>query len=445
MLLRYRQMWNRFEQWAADKSHYRRALLIIFMVALVLRMMVAVIHPFFLPDSADYSALGKAIAAGQTYEVHGQFASRMPGYPVFIAGFYYFFGVHHLPILLVQAVLGALTAIFTATLGRTISPATGLVAGALTAMDPLGIGFAASLLSEPLFTSLFILSLILLLRVMPPLSAGTLTRLENKWWPWAWARLWLWIVFAVVWAIAIYVRAEVSLCLFPLLAWSIFVAKSGTARWQSILGGGLSLLVVLLCLLPWWVRNYAIFHQDFFRFSTLQGISLYESVYSGATGGPRQSDLVIPPSIARLNESQRDLAWTHRAFADMAQHPMRVIRLAFVKVARTWSPWLHAKEYANPWVNAVLILWYGPLFVLAGIGLFRYRKKSPLFGVLLIPIVYFTCMHAVFLGSVRYRVPVMPLVMVLAAIGMSQSIMSHSDAMSSTGLGLEVKPTSLTK
>lgn len=411
MLTRYVLIWKQVDSWAADAVHFRRAVLGIFLFALILRVVAAVVHPYYLPDSADYSALAKAIATGHRYEVHGQFARRMPGYPVFMAGFYALFGFHHFPILLVQAMFSALTTSFCALFGRYVSPATGLLAGALAAVDPLGIGFSASLLTEPLFTFVFMVSLYLFFKIM---------QRPNRWG--------LWVSFAALWAVGVYIRAEVSLCLFPLLLWSVLVASRGPDRKNSALGSILTVLLVGVCLLPWWIRNDRLFHQDFFRFTTLQGISLYESVYSGATGGPRQSDLIIPPSIQRLNESQRDLAWTHRAFTDIFQHPSRVFRLAFVKIARTWSPWLHARGYASVWLNIVLTLWYTPLFLLAIIGLFRYPMWSPLFGVLLVPIVYFTLMHAVFLGSVRYRVPVMPLVVVFTAMGMAPAIRRKQDS-----------------
>lgn len=411
MLTRYVRIWNRLDSWAENGVHFRRAVLWIFLVALILRVVTALVHPYYLPDSADYSALAKAIATGHRYEVHGQFARRMPGYPVFMAGFYALFGFHHLPILLAQAVFSALTTSFSALFGRYVSPATGLLAGALAAVDPLGIGFSASLLTEPLFTFVFMVSLYLFFKIM---------RHRNRWG--------LWISFAVLWAIGVYIRAEVSLCLFPLLLWGVLVASQGVDRKISVIGSILTILLVGVCLLPWWIRNDRLFHQDFFRFTTMQGISLYESVYSGATGGPRQSDLIIPPSIQRLNESQRDLAWTHRAFTDIFNHPSRVVRLAFVKIARTWSPWLHARGYTDVWLNIVLTLWYTPLFVLAIIGLFRYPIGSPLFGVLMVPIVYFTLMHAVFLGSVRYRVPVMPLVVVFTAMGMAPAIRRTQDS-----------------
>ena len=411
MLTRYNSLWDRIDSWAADPMHFRRAVAGIFLFALIVRIIAALVHPYYLPDSADYSALAKAVVAGHRYEIHGQLARRMPGYPIFLAGFYALFGFRHLPVLLAQGVFSALTTSFTSLFGRYVSPATGLLAGALAAVDPLGIGFSASLLTEPLFTCIFVVSLFLFFKILQN---------PNRWG--------LWISFAFLWAIGIYIRAETSLCLFPLLLWGVVVARQSADRKNCVLGSILTVLLVGVCLLPWWMRNDRLFHQDFFRFTTMQGISLYESVYSGATGGPRQSDLVIPPSIRRLNESQRDLAWTHRAFTDMVKHPVRVVKLAFVKIARTWSPWLHARGYANIWLNIALTLWYGPLFILAIIGLFRYPLRSPLFGVLMVPIVYFTLMHAVFLGSVRYRVPVMPLVVVFAAMGMAPVIRRTQDS-----------------
>ena len=388
------------QHWASDITCYRRILMGLFVLALALRITVAFIHPYYLPDSADYSSLAKTIAAGHTYQVKDQFARRMPGYPVFVAIFYYLFGIHILPVLLVQACLGGITVILTAQLGRLLSPVTGLISGAMVAVDPLGIGFSAALLSETLFTCLLVLSVVMLVHLMDR---------PNRWLSW--------IDLGLIWAMMIYVRAEIALCLPPLLVLVIWMAKTRNRRRTNGLGGLLTLSVVFICLLPWWVRNYSNFHQAFFRFTTLEGISLYESVYSGATGGPRQSDLVIPPSFQQLNESQRDIAWTHRAFSDIFHHPWRMIRLAFIKIARTWSPWLHARGYSNFKMNILLTIWYTTLFIFAIAGMRHFSIKPSLFGVLLLIILYFTCMHAVFLGSVRYRVPVMPLVMVLAAVG----------------------------
>ncbi len=390
--------WRAFERRTRDRRFVLRCLIGIFVLALVLRAILAWFHPMLLPDSFDYLTLAHRIIAGQSYQVTGMYAKRMPGYPVFLAAIGYPDGIDIRAVLMVQALFGALVSVVVFALGRPWGAATGLLAALLVACDPLCIGFSAAVLTEIPFMLVFIISLLLLAQLVE--RPGS---------------LWRWVLFAVSFAIGVYVRAEVSLCLFPLLIWVVYRNRNGQALWHAIGGSLLAMGLVMLILLPWWLRNNRLFHQDFFRFTTLQGISLYESVYKGATGGPRQSDIVRPPAIQKLNESQRDLAWTHRAVLDMYHHPFRMLRLAFLKVGRTWSPWLHARGYARPWINISFCFWYVPLFFLALAGLPMARKRVGLTGVMLIPILYFTIMHAVFLGSVRYRVPVMPLVCIFAA------------------------------
>ncbi len=434
------QWWNTLEERAQSPGFRLLALTLIVLAALIVRALVAWIHPFLLPDSFDYDTLARRIMLGKSYQVTGMLAKRMPGYPLFIAGVYAIFGISHLALLLVQAFCGALLSWVVYLIGRRISPAVGLVAAALTAADPLLICFAAALLSEIPFTLVFMISLLLLVEILESRHAD--------------GNLWRWALFGLCFLIGVYIRAEVSLCIFPLLAWVLFagcrrnlpVADSASdtagiksngpdqpARWSRIqnffhskrwgglgVGASTALAIVFVGLLPWWIRNNRLFGHDFFRFTTLQGISLYESVYSGATGGPRQSHIPLPASMRKMNESQRDLAWTRRAFGDIFDHPLRIARLAVIKIARTWSPWLHARGYARPWINISLTIWYVPIFFLAMIGVFARGLPSRLLGVLLIPILYFTVMHALFLGSVRYRVPVTPLVMLLAAAGLKR-------------------------
>jgi hypothetical protein len=54
------------------------------------------------------------------------------------------------------------------------------------------------------------------------------------------------------------------------------------------------------------------------------------------------------------------------------------------------------------------------VFVLAVVGLLRHWRQVSRWSLLLMPAVYFTLLHMVFVGSVRYRYPVEPGIMVLA-------------------------------
>lgn len=379
----------------------RRLLGVVLVAAFVLRLAVALAHPFYFPDSKDYAALGSAIAAGRVYRVNGLYATRMPGYPAYVAIFFWLFGAQRKVVLASQALCGAAGVFLTFLLARPQGVRVALLAAALVAFDPLLIAFSAALLTEVPFLMFFLGGLCLAWKIASA-PAGAF--------PWRY-----WLGFAVCWIAAVYLRPSVLLCLPLVWAWIVICCPG--RRKRALAGVTLAAAALFLSLLPWWYRNYQLFHDNFFRISTLEGKSLYESVYPGATGGPRQSDIPLLPGMMHLNEGQRDAVWTRRAINDMVAAPWRMVRLAFVKAARTWSPWLHAKHYRGWWYNVPMALWYVAVYVLAGIGLWKARPGWSWRGLLLIPILYFTLLHSVFLGSVRYRVPLMPIVEIFAATG----------------------------
>jgi 4-amino-4-deoxy-L-arabinose transferase-like glycosyltransferase len=379
----------------------------IILMAFLLRAGLAIVHPMFFPDSRDYNALAHTILAGTTYEVRGLFASRLPGYPVYIATIEYLFGPARMAVLLSQAVCGSLTVLLVFLIARRINHRVAIIAALLAAVDPLSVAFSAALLSEIPFTLILMFSLWLCVRIMEnPRPSGP------------------WVLLGLSWGVATYLRGEAILLIFPLIGWVGWTCLQDRtiARPLGIyLRMMLALLLAVACLMPWWIRNYRLFGQDFFRMSTLQGISLYEAVYPQATGGPRQSAIRPPPAIKNLNESQRDLAWTRRAWHWVLADPLRIAWLAVVKIGRTWSPWLHARHFRAWWINVPLVLWTIPQFLLALRGLMAGRRiviPTGILGMLLLTILYFTMMHALFIGSVRYRVELLPLVDLLAATGL---------------------------
>ena len=114
---------------------------------------------------------------------------------------------------------------------------------------------------------------------------------------------------------------------------------------------------------------------------------------------------------------QRNDEWSRRAWEEIEGHPGRVSWLAVKKVGRTWSPFFNAGGYQRPLVQTAMGLWQIPLFGLALVGLFAGLLPLRVKGLLLVPVVYFSAVHALFIGSVRYRVAVMPVVCVFAACG----------------------------
>jgi len=398
-----------------ERRSHRAWLWAIVLVGIVCRVVGVLLLAgrFSFPDAGDYDALAKAIALGQDYIVNGATAARMPGYPAFVSNFYMAFGPNPLPVLLGQAVLSGVTGLLVYALAKEFSPRAGRMAAGLFAVDPLTIGFAATLLSETLFTTLLLLTLWLALRAVRS------CRWED------------WLAMGLVAPVATYVRGEAYWLVVPLGAAALWatLAEAPTAkeRWGAgRLGVGLtgwmaSILILMALLHPWQARNATLYPEAAINLTSLEGISLYEAVYPEATGGPMQDKIKLPREMITMNEGQKDAAWKQRAWEEIRSNPRRVARLAVLKVGRMWSPWMNATEMRNGWVQAGLTLWHGGLYVLAIAALVMGWRKG-LKGavmVLLVPLLYLTAVHAVYVGSVRYRVPVMPVVHVFAAVGLS--------------------------
>jgi len=195
-------------------------------------------------------------------------------------------------------------------------------------------------------------------------------------------------------------------------------AKTWRERAVHMVGVAIVMVVMIVSLLPWEWRNQERFSPARVRFTTLEGISLYEAVYPGATGGPRQDVIELPVEMKALNEAQRDAEWSRRAWQCVRDDPGRMAVLAVRKVGRMWSPVLNAVEFRNAVVQIALAVWYVPMFLMALVGVVAASARCRCHGILLVvPLVYFTAVHAVFLGSVRYRVPLTPLLSVFAAVG----------------------------
>ena len=121
---------------AQPTPRFPRPLLFLIGAAVTIRLLLALTHPFLLPDSADYDTLAKAILHAEPYEANGLLATRMPGYPLFVAGIYFLLGPSIKSVLLIQSLLSAATIYLVYAIARRISPTAALLAAALATCDP---------------------------------------------------------------------------------------------------------------------------------------------------------------------------------------------------------------------------------------------------------------------------------------------------------------------
>jgi hypothetical protein len=201
----------------------------------------------------------------------------------------------------------------------------------------------------------------------------------------------------------------------------ILVGAVGWPRgWPVVLRNvGIASTLVVCVLLPWAYRNAR--HPQVGAWvwtTTNNGITTYDGFHDRATGASDQQGFVeeLKRDLFRMDEVERDAFLAQRAHEWIRTHPIRSLRLMLSKIARTWTPVPLSNEYGgNPLYVAAGLIYCVPLYVLILLGLWKRHLPRSAKVFLMIPAIYFTAVHALSVGSLRYRVPVEPPMAVIAA------------------------------
>ncbi len=340
----------------------------------------------------------------------GRMAPRMPAYPLFLAVFAGLGQTGILAARLAQAGLGTGTVGLVYWLARSaLGRRAALVCGLLACCDPFAIFFSNLILTEVLFT----------------LIATGLTACAWRWLVSRGESLAALLGLAVLGPLAVLTRASAAGWI-PLL-WLLLVWMGRHSR-QRLLCLAVCPAVLVACLLPWGVRN-KIALDSFAWLSTNGGASLYDGQGPQADGSGNQAFLHELPELQDLDEVGLDQTLTRMAFTQMRLDPQRVLRLAGRKLLRTWNPLPNVAEYRSGWPAAIGAGYTIVLLLTAAAGSLRgiagwARQPAGCrswLTLLWLPVVYFTLVHCVYVGSVRYRVPLHPL-LGLAAGGLFRPI-----------------------
>jgi hypothetical protein len=185
----------------------------------------------------------------------------------------------------------------------------------------------------------------------------------------------------------------------------------------------LAVYAAIYCILlaPWWLHNYV----QYGRFTHLTagfGYQLYAgnnpmNVSGGAIEGV---DYKLDQFAGISNMLDRDIAMRNAALAYIAAHPKRFIELAGLKFMRMWRAWPIFKDYANFRNIVISASAYLPVLLLSILGLFfarhNLRRLSPilLFGL------GYTAINMVLAGTIRYRLPLEPFLLIFASSAVSR-------------------------
>ncbi|MDA7949962.1 MAG: glycosyltransferase family 39 protein [Pirellulaceae bacterium] len=385
---------------------------------------------FNFPDSPSYWSLGKQIAEGKPYEYDGGKIFRTPGYPILLSLCFYFYEEPS-PLLArwIGAVLGMFV-VWEVYLLTTLlfSRQSGLIAAFLTAIYPGAIAMSVFVLSEALFCPLMLLQFFCWQKGWQ----GEIGKIELP----VSERLGYWLLTGFLGGLAVLVRPSWLLfmpftLIFGIAFFLIYREKCGLKR--HLLASCWILVGLVVAMGPWWARNYQL--TGHFVPTTLQvGASLYDGLSPIADGSsnmeyvPRfkaqlrsedrqalkENPTLTPSSLNDSFEERLDRRMKEESIAWAQENPGKVVQLAGVKFLRIWSFWPSASEFKNQYFGWVLILGFTPLLVFGLMGAYRMRKSWSMW-LFVMPAIYFTALHMVFVGSIRYRQPAMLTLIVLGA------------------------------
>jgi 4-amino-4-deoxy-L-arabinose transferase-like glycosyltransferase len=375
-------------------------------------------RPFLISGDANgYWALGEKIAAGKPYSIYDppRQVLRMPGFPAVLAASMRMadavgLSQRYLVARLVLALVGTAACALVYRLGADLfDRRIGLIAAALAAFMPSLAAFSVILLSETLFATCMIASLIVLAR-LAQLDFGPARRGRG---------VVLSLAAGAAIAAACYVRPTWLLVGPMFVCWYVVRAQ---AKAEAVVRGALLLAALLACLAPWAARNYRA--TGHWVLTTLWvGPSLYDGLNAEATGDSNmeffERDRKRDPRIGQMSEYELDRYYRGKALQFVVENPRRAMELAAIKLWRFWKPWPNAEQFGGAAYRALVGLGFVPALAFAIAGWWVHRRRFWRWALTIGPMLYFAAVHAVFVGSLRYRLPAEYPMYVLTAAGIA--------------------------
>jgi 4-amino-4-deoxy-L-arabinose transferase-like glycosyltransferase len=374
---------------------WRRTLLSIFIVALLIRggFVLTLQDGFYFPDSIEYSGAAlNLLISGQLGEVY----NRPPAYPVFLASVYFLFGENIFAVRVMESFIGALLAVIIALIGRRVAvPAVGVLAGVTWAIYPMGI-FIAGLVYP---TGLAVMLLACGVWCMLPARQEELSGKG-------------------VFSGGVYLG--LAALTIPVALLTIIVAAAWVFYWARQSRLFLALLLFLgagVTIVPWTARDFLV-HRQLVPVES----SFKRYLPQIVTTETRLQDNGVNPILLRLELYAVHFGRNFVGFWEL--YPSRI-----QMSDQGYRNKLHAKDsqivketiYSpNQLINAVSILSVGPIFLCALLGtvaMWLRRDRWRELSLLWVMVLSFAVGYAVFVGKIRYRVPVEPYLIILSAYG----------------------------
>ena len=365
---------------------------------------------------ASAIAEGRGFSSPLRYFDSGPTAWFTPIYPYLVAGIFKIWGIYSIPS---HLIIESLNCAFVA---LTIVPIYGIAKRTFGEGVAIGASWAWVFLPTALFFPIiWVWDTALAALFLALIFWATLAMREHQNIP-------AWTGYGALWAVGVLINPSI-LSVFPfLLGWALWESRKDSARWPKFACA--ALLVFAIALVPWTIRNYRVMGK-FIVLRSNFGLELWLG------NNPAVPDTWSPwlhpndsreeaEKYRRMGEIAFMAEKQSEALAFMRTHPADTMTAMFRRFTNNWvgftdSPmdtWSSAPFYFKFFMVLNILF---PLFTLIG-ALFASRERLPEalpYGMVLLifPLIFYVT-HT----SLRYRFPMDPIMIVLAAHGVAQSL-----------------------
>lgn len=407
-------MSTRFREMESDskRSYTYRLILIIAVVAVVLRIAGILLRL----DGIDWHAfefgrIAKNIisGAGFSYDFYGRYpnaatAWMAPFYPYLLAAYHFLMGENLLGMAIIQSVVGGIVCWVIGVIGVALSSnVVGIVAAGIFALYPEAIFYPQRFVSEPW---------LLLWMVLVVLCGVKYIKSEKQRFV---------IVAGILCGLASLTKTSAMVWPLGLVLWILLRKKFSR---KIMIDSMLIIVLTGLVILPWTIRNYTALGafipvRTNFWFNVWRGNNPY------ATGTPRNFNkegiertmpgeyLETVDSQLTKNEVQRESVYRKLALQYIKENPLRFIRVSLIRIYYFWT-----RDPTHPLTGHILywLPWY-ILLIFTMVGIISVRSRWQDYSFWYVLFIVTTLVFGLTLILPRYRIPLLPGLILLAAEG----------------------------
>lgn len=396
-----------------------KGILWLFVASLLVRLLLVFIHTDvkLVHEMNGYDYAARSMLAGKGFicvEERGYRAFLPPGYSFFLAGVYWLFGHSFFAVRFVQAILGALSVVFTYLLAKRIFDEKVARLGAwILAFYPQSVQFADLMQTETVFLFFFLLAMVLYVRSLQGASSPSL------------------VAAGLLFGVAALVRSIIMFYLPLIIGFFLIFRRDRRTIKKSVL----VTLLMFATIAPWTIRNYVVL-DAFVPINTKVGWDFFQHNHSGVyhiirnlsdEPGEDEADRMATDENGHIDELKLGKVCRKLALKWIVQNPhlfiFKGVRMQWNLYSMERTFFVNLREGYYGHVPKWMLLIAGPymglpfllLLPLAVVG-FVYMKKESLYERLILVLFgYFSAIAFAAFLFYRQRYPLLPFLCCFAA------------------------------